>query len=224
MADIFMENEMYKPMRGYEGKYQITSLGRVYSQKSHMFLAGCMRSGYLQITAYNMGKRQQLFIHRLVAEHFLERPEVEDGEELHIDHRDKIKTNNAVWNLRWCSRRQNNLNRGVMRNNTSGFIGVSWDKERNKWRSQASVDGKNKCLGLFDCAEIGARVYDTALWFTSPPEDREFIQLNFQDYDFINENTDDDTDSIDTNNTENSDEAHTDPLAFGGYDRFTGKS
>ncbi len=218
MADIFLENEMYMPMRGYEGTYQITSLGRVYSIRRHMFLAACRGShGYLQVGAWKNGKQRTFLLHRLVGEHFLEKPSVDDGEELFIDHRDKLKTNNAVWNLRWCSSRQNRLNHDKQPNCTSEFIGVSWQEASRKYLAQFKQNGKNTYLGRFDCPEVAAKIRDVAIWFATPPADRSYLEMNFTDYPFLHEDEEEDNVSIASDDTENSDPSNTDPVAFGGY-------
>lgn len=53
-------------------------------------------------------------------------------------------------NLRICNNAENNRNRGLQRNNTSGYPGVGWVKREQKWRARIKVDGKEKYLGLFD--------------------------------------------------------------------------
>lgn len=60
-----------------------------------------------------------------------------------IDHRDCNGLNNIRSNLRRATRTQNLGNRGKTRLNTSGFKGVTWDKNRNKWKMQI------KCAGVF---------------------------------------------------------------------------
>lgn len=212
-----MENEMYKPMRGYEGCYQITSLGRVYSQRKHMFLAGHMCNGYVRVDAWKNGKRQHLYIHRLVAEHFLEKPSVDDGEKLEVDHQDKVKTNNAVWNLRWSTSRQNSMNRGKKDKSSSDFIGVCWHEARNKYIAQFCQNGKLIYLGYFDCPETAAKIRDVAIWFATNPADRAYLELNF-DYPFLHEDdNEEDNVSINSDDTENSDPAHMDPIAHNAY-------
>lgn len=191
MADTHIDTEVYKPIRGYEGEYQVTSLGRVYSQKRHMFLAaGKNTHGYMKVRLCMDGKGKTTLVHKLVAEAFLEKHEVRASEKLQVDHIDQVKTNNAVWNLRWCTSRANQLNRGLQRNNSSGFIGVSWAKRENKWRANTRIEGKVKHLGYFDDAETAARVRDIVAWFTALTEEREFLVLNFEDQDFDAEDTD----------------------------------
>lgn len=48
------------------------------------------------------------------------------------------------------------------KNNTSGYKGVSFRKDRGVWRATIKVNGKNMSLGVFDCAEKAARAYDAA--------------------------------------------------------------
>lgn len=50
-----------------------------------------------------------------------------------IDHKDRCKTNNAWKNLREVSASQNNFNRGKLKNNKTGVVGVSWNKHKGKW-------------------------------------------------------------------------------------------
>ena len=66
-----------------------------------------------------------------------------------IDHQDHDPLNNEWKNLRDVTSQQNNQNRSIGINNTSGFMGVFWEKNRSKWRAQIDVDGKKIHLGLF---------------------------------------------------------------------------
>ena len=47
----------------------------------------------------------------------------------------------------------NQINRGLQRQNTSGYKGVSWRKDSNKWRAQLWVNGKSYNIGCFDTKE-----------------------------------------------------------------------
>lgn len=74
-----------------------------------------------------------------------------------VDHKDGIRTNNLVTNLRDASSKVNNLNRTVAgSNNKLGILGVS--RSGNRYRAQLS--GKN--LGRFDTAEEAKEVYERA--------------------------------------------------------------
>ena len=69
------------------------------------------------------------------------------------DHIDKNELNNRKHNLRPCTFSQNSMNRSLQSNNTSGITGVSWDKDRCKWRAYIKLDGKYKTIGRFDIKE-----------------------------------------------------------------------
>lgn len=75
-------------------------------------------------------------------------------EDKYIDHINGRKLDNRRFNLRLCSTSENGRHRTKMpSNNTSGFLGVSWVKQNNKWLSRIKVSGKSKHLGLFDDIE-----------------------------------------------------------------------
>ena len=92
---------------GYEGKYEITDTGEVYSYKQN----GNIRSigtqhgtGYKQTYLSKRGTGVYKLVHRLVAEAFIPNPENLEV----VDHIDEDKMNNCVSNLRWCTLKQNN--------------------------------------------------------------------------------------------------------------------
>ena len=79
-----------------------------------------------------------------------------------IDHRNRIVDDDRIDNLREATNLQNLRNRGVLRNNKSGFKGVFWWKYRNCWRAVIMVNFKQKVVGHFKTAEAAARGYDKA--------------------------------------------------------------
>lgn len=81
---------------------------------------------------------------------------------LHVDHINGNGLDNRRFNLRLCTPAQNQYNRGICANNTSGFKGVYWVKGHEKWQAQIHVNGKHYHLGFFDTAEAAAYAYDTA--------------------------------------------------------------
>ena len=77
--------------------------------------------------------------------------------ETDIDHRDTIRSNDAFDNLRLATRRQNIANSGLRTTNTSGYKGVYWCKQANKWKARIRDNGKHRYLGQYaDPAEAGA--------------------------------------------------------------------
>ena len=66
-----------------------------------------------------------------------------------LDHRNRIRTDNRIKNLREASHSVNSKNRGKQTNNTSGVTGVYWKKDRLKWNASITVDGSLINLGHF---------------------------------------------------------------------------
>lgn len=73
----------------------------------------------------------------------------EEWPDADIDHFDGVGTHNWISNLRPSSRSQNERNRRLSADNTSGFNGVYWDKFNNKWRAQIAMNKRVKALGRF---------------------------------------------------------------------------
>ena len=79
-----------------------------------------------------------------------------------IDHINMNKLDNRRENLRICTHQQNQHNRTKQSNNTSGFKGVSFNKEKQKFEARIGIDGKSKFLGYFDTAEKASECYKQA--------------------------------------------------------------
>lgn len=79
-----------------------------------------------------------------------------------LDHEDTNTFNNAWKNLREATRSQNCANRRLHKNNTSGFKGVIWHKQRQRWAAQIKRNGTTKHLGFFDTPELAASAYAIA--------------------------------------------------------------
>jgi len=81
-----------------------------------------------------------------------------------IDHIDRIKSNNKWSNLRSASRKENAANQNKFKTNTSGYIGVRFDKKRHNspkpWKVTIEVNGKKIHLGYYTTAKEGAIVFD----------------------------------------------------------------
>ena len=71
-------------------------------------------------------------------------------EGMEIDHINHVKDDNRIENLRLVSHRDNSRNRKKRADNTSGFQGVSFHKQTEKWQAYCSDDDGNLIyLGLF---------------------------------------------------------------------------
>jgi len=79
-----------------------------------------------------------------------------------VDHIDCDGLNNQKSNLRICSAMQNLCNRRLNKNSKSGYKGVSFSTQRNKWIAVINHNKKRYVLGFFDNPIIAANEYDKA--------------------------------------------------------------
>lgn len=105
--------------------------------------------GYVMTKIYQFGKQEFVYMHRLILD-------ANDNEI--IDHIDRNRKNNLRNNLRVTNNFGNSRNASVAKNNTSGFIGVTYDKSRMQWIVQIGVNYKNISLGRFTNKEEAVRV------------------------------------------------------------------
>ena len=159
-----MNKEIYKPIKGYEGYYEISNLGNVKSLQrtiereggSTMVLTervlkpNLTTAGYYHIGLRKGGKRKAYTIHRLIATTFIDNPEGLPQ----VNHIDEDKTNNRIDNLEWCTAKYNmnySLAKTVYQYTLSGELVKEWDSA-----TTACKDGKytapnitNVCNGTY---------------------------------------------------------------------------
>jgi hypothetical protein len=160
--------EIFKDIPGYEGIYQVSNYGRVKSlsrelnarnnhtrKSKELILSACIDStGYFNVVLYG----KSIKIHVLVAMAFLNHKP--GGYIKVVDHIDNNKLNNNLENLQIVSQRYN-VSKKVK--GFSKYIGVSFDKERNKWVSHIRINGKTKKIGRFDKEIDAANSYQEYL-------------------------------------------------------------
>jgi hypothetical protein len=76
-----------------------------------------------------------------------------------IDHKNGIRSDNRLVNLREASNAENQQNRKFNRDNSSGFRGVGWAARQRKWRAAISVGGRTLLLGYFATPERAYAAY-----------------------------------------------------------------
>ncbi len=79
-----------------------------------------------------------------------------------IDHINGNTLDNRRANLRLCNRNQNARNRGVSRNNTSGFKGVTWREDRKRWVATIGFEKRKRTLGYFKDIKQAVEAYKNA--------------------------------------------------------------
>lgn len=133
------------PLKNNENLYEITTNGVVrriaydvirQSNTSYKRLPIILNShhdkdGYLRVTIYDGKKSKMKYVHRLVAETFLDNPNNYEQ----VNHKNGIKDDNRVENLEWCNRSQNIRHR-------IDVLGVSLkNKKGSKEVEQYTLDG-----------------------------------------------------------------------------------
>lgn len=156
--------EIWKPIAGYEGIYEISNLGRVKTLPrtvnngyvtrhltEKIRLGSITKDGYRRVNILH----KNVLVHRIVAETFLPNP---DGLS-DVNHKDENKQNNCVWNLEWCTRDYNNKygTRGERISNANGrpVIQKNLDcKFIQKWKSANEAElyfGNNASSAVSKC-------------------------------------------------------------------------
>ena len=159
--------EIWKNINGYEGKYQVSSQGRVkslkrkYRHNSIILIPKIDKSGYLEVQLSKYGSKKSIKIHRLMGEAFL--TDTFYDENMVVDHIDNNKSNNNLNNLQIITRRQNSSKDQFRHNRSSKFVGVSLDAGTNKWRAQISVNNKDVYIGIFKTETEAVNAYKLAL-------------------------------------------------------------
>lgn len=117
-----MASEVWKPIKGYEGLYEISNFGRVktiermvynpgvigdgeYRKVPEYITYGSCQRGYHSVSLHDLsGGIKRLRVHRLVAEHFIGPQPAPDYQ---VNHIDGNKSNNCVENLEWVTPKEN---------------------------------------------------------------------------------------------------------------------
>lgn len=105
-----------------------------------------LSEGYVRSTKNNTK------MHRMIWSHYYGNIDIHSV----IDHKDRNTLNNQKNNLRLATRGQNNANHKLLSSNTSGYNGVSWGKQRKKWR----ISFTNEIQIHFDNKRHAAIAYD----------------------------------------------------------------
>lgn len=153
--------EIWKPIKGYEGVYEVSNFGRVRSLDRKVLFHGTRSAfkgrilktstskGYKILSLAKDGFIRTKSVHRLVAEAFLPNP----NNYPQINHKDEDKTNNHVENLEWCTAKYNTSygNGCIMR-------GLNQRNHPNKSKYTAMYTKNGVFIDLYPSASEASRL------------------------------------------------------------------
>ena len=169
-----MEQEIWKDIEGYEGKYQVSNCGRVKSLGRFIekkgqspaylherILSTHIHKGYEMIGLYSNNKGKTFSVHRLIANAFIPNP----NNFPHIDHINTISTDNRIENLRWVNRSMNMMNE-ITHKKRSEYWKEKTKKGKNAWverkkRKVIALDEKYNIVYKFNTITEAAKFINT---------------------------------------------------------------
>ena len=137
--------------------YKVFENGDILGKRGWILKPNLNKTGYLRVGIYTNGKAKTMSVHRIVAECYIPNPENKPE----VDHiKYKEITNNHISNLRWATRTEQQINRGLSSNNTSGIKGVC--KDKNSWMAHLTFNKKtySKTFKTFEEAVAQRRVWE----------------------------------------------------------------
>ena len=171
--------EIWRPIVGYEGIYEVSSEGRVKRVKdgaNNILKPYPNKKGYLGVDLCDCGRRWSAKIHRLIALTFIPNP----MGYLEINHIDENKSNNSVRNLEWCTRQYNvkygtgakrgidQLKKVVCQYNYSGVLIRKWSSAKEAGRE---IGKDSACI--VRCCNGVMKTYQNSIWLYDNDKNKE---------------------------------------------------
>ena len=152
--------EIWEDIKGFEGCYKVSNIGNVKSlerkewciknnsfslRKEKILIPFINKRNYLIVTLYKKSKPRLFGVHQLVGMAFLNHKP--NGHTMVINHINFNPSDNRVENIEVVTQRQN-ANRKHLKS-SSEYVGVCWNKDKNKWTAQIYIKPKQRHLGAF---------------------------------------------------------------------------
>lgn len=156
ISDSRERNEIWKSIKDYEGRYEVSNLGRVRSIERIVVDSKCTRTfhekilvptrnngkqPYYYVSLSKDGKPRKRMVHRLVAETFIDNPMNKEQ----VNHIDGNVLNNEVNNLEWCTNAENTQHAYDTWLNQNGQLHITYRGETHslmKWCRELGLNYK----------------------------------------------------------------------------------
>ena len=153
-----MEEEIWKPIKDYEGLYEVSNLGRVKSLnynrtgEERILKPYKNKRNYLKVNLSKNGKCKQFLVHRLVAETFIPNPDNKPE----VDHIIPVSMGGTdeASNLRWVSSKENSNNELTKEHYSEAKKGKILSEETKKKMSEAHKGKNNTKAKKVYCIEL----------------------------------------------------------------------
>jgi len=173
-------NVSWKPIKNYEGLYEISNHGIIKSLehininslgvksifKTKILNPPPNNKGYLVVQLMKSGKRKTFSIHRLVAFTFILNPQNKPE----VNHKDGIKTNNKVNNLEWSTKSENGQHAyNIGLNKGSGKSVLQFTKSNEYINEYKSIHNASNLTGvgyegIWKCCHKKRKISGNFIW------------------------------------------------------------
>ena len=165
-----MNKEIWKDIRGYEGLYQVSNLGKIKSlnrvirmkhksgqimsvrKHGRLVTATDNGSGYLIVGLSKNNKRVNYYVHRLVAAAFISNSQ----QKTQVNHIDGNKHNNTIANLEWVTPHENQVHSSKILKTQYNITGLIKNREKQK-KSVSAFDKNGNLVASFNSVSDAAR-------------------------------------------------------------------
>lgn len=181
-----IENEIWKPVIGYEGLYEVSNLGRLKrvaaargTQIGHILKPAKDKKGYLRTRIADIkGSARTVKLHRLVAQAFHPNPFYWPE----VNHLDANKQNNNASNLEWCTGLQNSKHaseNGLLKGCWAGKTGESHNRSVKLNAINIDTSEVKTVTGINEAARL-FKTNAAAIWRTIKGEYRHTKRWRFE--------------------------------------------
>lgn len=148
-------------------KYKIFTDGRLYNIKRKIFMKTQLdNKGYERVNLINDDREVKACrIHRLLAITWIPNPENKEQ----VDHVNRIRNDNRLFNLRWATACENQQNTGLRITNTSGIKNIHFHIKKNYWIYKKTYKKKSYCKYFKTLEEAIKYKEEHELNITYPP-------------------------------------------------------